>query len=182
MSRIPPSAGLARAVRGRREELGLNRAQLALRLGWEPGEARSGWSPRTLARVESGERGLRDAGEVVLMARGLELAEEDLRAAARGGGWTAVAVGSRGRRRGEDEPTTVEGDLTPLVALLLAQQEEQTALLRRLVAAVAEGAGPPAQTPDTPPAASSGEGSQAGPSRPSRRRRQSGGQGPRPQA
>jgi len=122
----------------------LNRAQLALRLGWRPGEARSGWSPRTIVRIEAGERGLRDAGEVVVMARGLELSAEDLSAAARGGGWTAVGVGAQGRA-GDEEEFALDGlDLVALLARLLAQQEEQTALLRRLVAAVTGGTEAPA--------------------------------------
>jgi hypothetical protein len=122
----------------------LNRAQLALRLGWRPGEARSGWSPRTIVRIEGGERGLRDAGEVVVMARGLELSAEDLSAAARAGGWRAAGVGAQGGTGGEEEFTLDERDLVAVLARLLAQQEEQTALLRRLVAAVTGGAEAPA--------------------------------------
>jgi transcriptional regulator with XRE-family HTH domain len=136
VTRIPPSLGLALAVRGRREELGLTRAQLALGLGWRPGEARSGWSPRTIVRIEGGERGLRDGGEVAAVARGLELSEEDLRGAARGGGWRGAGVGARGRKGGEAAFALDETDLAALLARLLAEQEEQTALLRRLVAAV----------------------------------------------
>jgi len=67
-------------IRGRREALGLTRMQLSLRLGWTPGE-RSGWSPRTLVRIEAGQRRLCDEGEVVLMARALELPEAQLRSA-----------------------------------------------------------------------------------------------------
>jgi transcriptional regulator with XRE-family HTH domain len=136
VTRIAPSLGLALAVRGRREELGLTRAQLALRLGWKPGETRSGWSPRTIVRIEGGERELRHGGEVAMVARGLELSEEDLRSAARGGGWTAAGVRARGRRGGEEVFALDETDLAALLARLLAQQEEQTALLRQLVAAV----------------------------------------------
>jgi hypothetical protein len=143
VARIPPSLGLARAVRGRRQELGLNRAQLAVRLGWRPGEARSGWSPRTIVRIEGGERGLRDAGEVVVMARGLELSEDDLTGAARAGGWTA-GPGARGARGGEEELSLDGLDLVALLARLLAQLEEQTALLRRLVAATERAEGPDA--------------------------------------
>jgi len=145
---IPPSQGLAQSVRGRRGELGINRTQLALRLGWNPEEARSGWSPRTVVRIEGGERGLRDDGEVVMMARALEISADDLLAAVQSGGWTPG--GGRGpaaaRRRSADSGI----DLLQVLARLLEQQREQTALLQQLVAAVSRG-GEPAPAGASPP-------------------------------
>ena len=115
-------------IRGRREELGLTRMQLSLRLGWTPGQ-RSGWSPRTLVRIEAGERRLCDDGEVVLMARALELPEAQLRA--------ALGLGDcpdSDADADDAEPHMANGtgpdDLHALMARLVAIQEESARLLR----------------------------------------------------
>lgn len=117
-------------IRGRREALGLTRMQLSLRLGWTPGE-RSGWSPRTLVRIEAGQRRLCDEGEVVLMARALELPEARLREALGlgdcidpdAGADRAAANGSGGA-----DPEDL-GALTERLAVL---HEESARLLREL--------------------------------------------------
>lgn len=75
---IPPSEALGNAVWLRRErELGLSRDTLAERLGWQPANdgrrTRSGWSPRTLVRLEKGLRGIRDHAELNALAASLEL-------------------------------------------------------------------------------------------------------------
>lgn len=113
-------------IRGRREELGLTRMQLSLRLGWTPGQ-RSGWSPRTLVRIEAGERRLCDDGEVVLMARALELPEARLRAALGLGDYPDPDPDGA-------EPGMVNGAdpkaLHALMARLVVLQEESARLLR----------------------------------------------------
>lgn len=60
----------------RARELGLSREDLAARLGWslaDGGRSLSGWSPKTIARIERGERGIRSVAELHLLAPVLDL-------------------------------------------------------------------------------------------------------------
>jgi transcriptional regulator with XRE-family HTH domain len=114
---------LGAALRRRREELGLTRLQLALRLGWRPGE-RTGWSPRTLVRLENGQRPVAHRGELLHLAEALGLGAQDLLDRADGAALPPppAPAGGAGAAR--------------VLERLLAEQEEQTELLRRLVSAV----------------------------------------------
>ncbi|MEW6582678.1 MAG: helix-turn-helix transcriptional regulator [Actinomycetota bacterium] len=129
---LPASPSLGRAVRRRREALGLSRAGLAVRLGWSPG-TRCGWSPRTLVRLECGERGLAHHGEVVVLARALGVDEGRLAAEAE-----AAPTSAPDTSAPEAPPDADVGAaaLARLVEQLVARQAEQTALLRTLVDAV----------------------------------------------
>lgn len=76
--RIERGEALGRAVERRRwRELGLSRQALAERLGWrdstQGGRDRSGWSPRTIVRIERGQRGLRSDDELNALAASLDL-------------------------------------------------------------------------------------------------------------
>jgi len=126
----PPNNGLPSlgdAIRRRRELLGLTRLQLSLRLGWGPGE-RTGWSPRTLVRIENGERPLAHPGELVHLARALEMSEAELLGLAPGGPPQTPPPARGG-------PTaTGDGVIAEALQALLAGQHEQTALLQRIAA------------------------------------------------
>lgn len=121
---------LGDTIRRRREQLGLTRLQLSLRLGWGPGE-RTGWSPRTLVRIENGERPLSHRGELVHLAHALQSSEAQL------------LGGAPGRppvpQRSHAARGTTELAIAEALRALLAGQEEQTALLRRLAASVEGG-------------------------------------------
>lgn len=142
MDKIEPSAALATALANRRErELGLSREQLAERLGWTPdapgGRSRSGWSPRTLVRIEKGQRGLRSGEEVNALARSLDLTPGEL----------------IGRIAVVDSATHV-GDPGGLISTISrVGNPDQRALLLRLVADIeavaSQLAGDPA--PEDPP-------------------------------
>jgi transcriptional regulator with XRE-family HTH domain len=76
--RVERGEALGRAVERRRwRELGLSREALATLLGWRSGSPeardRSGWSPRTIVRIERGQRGLRSDAEVNALAASLDL-------------------------------------------------------------------------------------------------------------
>ena len=121
---LPPELG--DAIRRRREQLGLTRLQLSLRLGWGPG-VRTGWSPRTLVRIENGERPLGHRGELFHLAGALELSEEDLLGAADAPPEGPIGGGGRAPGRGAADAAVADA-----LRALLAEQQEQTALLRRL--------------------------------------------------
>lgn len=129
MSLLPATGArdLGTTTRRRREELGLTRLQLSLRLGWQPG-TRTGWSPRTLVRVENGQRPLAHRGELVHLAGALEVGEHELLERAGRAELAPPAARANGPGQGDE-------GLGAVLDRLLAQQEEQTALLRRLVAA-----------------------------------------------
>lgn len=91
MAVVPSSAQLGRFIKRRREDLGIDQEVFAARLGWSDG---------TQSRIERGRRGLRHDGEVMLLARELQITEDELRAAA--------DVGAGGGGDGEDTPTLRE--------------------------------------------------------------------------
>ncbi|WP_217924821.1 helix-turn-helix domain-containing protein [Miltoncostaea oceani] len=74
---LEPSKALGTTVWMRRaRELGLSREDLAGLLGWslaDGGRSLSGWSPKTIARIERGERGIRSVAELQLLAPVLDL-------------------------------------------------------------------------------------------------------------
>ena len=81
---IERSDALGNAVWMRRDrELGLSRETLAGRLGWrltgDGTRTASGWSPKTIVRVERGERGIRSEAEFQHLARGLDLTPGQLK-------------------------------------------------------------------------------------------------------
>lgn len=77
------STDLGNAVWMRRErELGLSREALAKRLGWsltgDGTRSGSGWSPKTIARLERAERGIASRVELNRLAQCLDLTPEEL--------------------------------------------------------------------------------------------------------
>lgn len=128
MSKVRPSElpEMGDAVRRRREQLGLTRLQLSMRLGWGPGQ-RTGWSPRTLVRIENGDRPLSHRGELVHLAVALELSEDQLLGDPPD--LPAVKV-----RRAATRSRTTEQEIADALNAVLAAQKEQTKLLQRIAA------------------------------------------------
>jgi transcriptional regulator with XRE-family HTH domain len=80
---IERSEHLGNAVWMRRDrELGLSREALARRLGWsligEGKRSESGWSPKTIVRIERAQRGVRSMQELNALADALGLTSDQL--------------------------------------------------------------------------------------------------------
>lgn len=72
MAGIDASVELGRLIRARREDAGI---------GQKPFARMMGWSPAVQSRLETGQRALMNDGEVYMVARGLGMEADQLRAA-----------------------------------------------------------------------------------------------------
>lgn len=108
---------LGKWIARRREDEDLSQAELADRLGW---------SVETLRRVERGKRGFRNQGEIIAIARELDLPEEKVRDVADGGDYYFDRIGT-------PESFAVQ---RKQVELLIAKSEQWTAEMRELLDAI----------------------------------------------
>lgn len=146
---IEPSKALAQVIWTRRQvELGLSRELLAERLGWvrngDGGDAaersgRSGFSPRTIVRLEKGERGLRSEREFEFLCRALEIDRDAFRA--------RLSLVRQSASSGSEVGEGAEGD----VRLILGRISNDLATLTRLLTPPPDQATGPSGLPDTEP-------------------------------
>ena len=128
---MPGGKALGLWIARRREDLGFGQEEFAATLGW---------SVETQRRIERGRRGLRHDGEVILMARHLQVTEADLqRVGSIEGDWTDLLEAEaahktersledyeRGRRKSAE-------DLIATIRQRIAEGEAYLAELRRML-------------------------------------------------